>query len=108
MEHAKIQTALPIVETFERTVTRYLSGLADEDDTLRALREMSGQLDRLLDEGRARELLRAIEKHTSMVFEPPESAKTAAFPLPYISFVRIQLAKHVWALKEHLRESATA
>lgn len=103
MERSKIQTALPIVETFERTVTRYLSGLASEDDTLRALREMSGQLDRLLDEERARELLRAIDKHTSMVFEPPQAARSAAFPLPYISFVRIQLAKHVWALKEHLR-----
>jgi hypothetical protein len=103
MENSKTQTALPIVESFDATVTRYLSGLAEDADTLRKLREMSMQLKALLDDARAKELLRAIDKHTSMVFEPPAAAKSAAFPLPYLGFVRIQLARHVWALKEHLR-----
>jgi hypothetical protein len=103
MENSNFQSALPIVESFDATVTRYLSGLADDAETLRKLRDMSTRLKALLDDARAKELLRAIDKHTSMVFEPPASTKGAAFPLPYLSFVRIQLARHVWALKEHLR-----
>ncbi|HXZ94113.1 MAG TPA: hypothetical protein VEG36_14660 [Burkholderiales bacterium] len=106
MENSKARNALPIVDSFDLAVTRYLSGLADDADTLRKLRDMTAQLDALLDEERARELLRAIDRHTSMVFEPPVAAKNAAFPLPYVSFVRIQLARHVWALKEHLRAVA--
>jgi hypothetical protein len=106
MENSKSQTALPIVESFDATVTRYLSGLADETDTLRKLRDMSAKLEALLDDARSRDLLRAIDKHTSMVFEPPATARSAAFPLPYLGFVRIQLARHVWALKEHLRGAA--
>jgi hypothetical protein len=107
MENSNIQSALPIVESFDAALTSYLSGLAEDADTLRKLREMSGQLKALLDDARAKELLRAIDKHTSMVFEPPATARSAAFPLPYLGFVRIQLARHVWALKEHLR-GATA
>jgi hypothetical protein len=103
MERNRVEAALPIVESLDVAITRYLSGLAPEADTLRAVRGMSAQLDGLL-EGRAREMLRAIDKHTSMVFEAPAAARQAAFPLPYIGFVRIQLAKHVWALKSHLRE----
>lgn len=104
MERSSIETALPIVESLDAAVTRYLSGLAAEGDTLRAVRDMSAKLAPLL-EGRARDLLRAIDRHTSMVFEPPAAARKAAFPLPYIGFVRIQLARHIWALKAHLRES---
>lgn len=107
MERTRVEAALPIVESLDVAITRYLSGLSAEADTLRAVRDMSAQLDGLL-EGRAREILRSIDKHASMVFEPPAAAREAAFPLPYISFVRIQLAKHVWALKSHLREAVTA
>jgi len=107
MERKQVEMALPIVESLDLTVQRYLSGLAQEADTLRAMRDMSARLHGLL-EGRARDMLRMIDKHTSMVFEPPEAVRHAAFPLPYIGFVRIQLAKHVWALKAHLRNAAAA
>ncbi len=107
MERTRVEAALPIVESLDVAITRYLSGLAPEADTLRTVRDMSAQLDGLLD-GRARDLLRSIDKHTAMVFEPPAAARRAAFPLPYIGFVRIQLARHVWALKSHLRESSGA
>jgi len=107
MERTRVESALPIVESLDAAITRYLSGLAPEADTLRAVRDMSAQLDGLL-EGRARDMLRVIDKHASMVLEPPAAARQAAFPLPYTSFVRIQLAKHVWALKSHLRQATTA
>ena len=105
MQRNQLEAALPIVESLDLTIQRYLSGLAPEADTLRAVRDMSARLHGLL-EGRARDMLRAIDKHTSIVFEPPEAVRHAAFPLPYIGFVRIQLARHVWALKAHLREAA--
>jgi len=102
----QVEVALPIVDSMDKAVQRYLSGLADETDAARAVREMSSRLRELLPEGREREMLRIIDKHADMVFDPPEAARHAAFPLPYIGFVRIQLARHIWALKTRLRQTA--
>lgn len=108
MDRNQLEAARPIVDSLDIAVQRFLSGLAEQDDTARAVRDMSAQLRALLPDDRAHQMLKAIDKHANMVFDPPVSARNAAYPLPYMNFVRLQLARQVWALKSHLRESTTA